>query len=174
MNTTSSQCTTNHCYSRRHNTLPARPTAFNRLRLPFQELTAPSARTLPTTPNGFGTEPSLFARRYSRRRICFRFLPLLICLSPGSILAPRQTPVSARRDPTARLEASPFGHRGFRTPFVPLAYRTPLRPSSPSEPTDPPTGVPCSSQISNINLYYIYIYIIIFENIATNCLAAHS
>jgi len=34
---------------------------------------------------GFGAGPGRFARRYSGRRVCFRFLPLLICLSSGSL-----------------------------------------------------------------------------------------
>ena len=89
---------------------------------------------------GFGTGTSRFARRYSGCRVCFRFLPLLICLSSGSIRSKRAPGGAAPGELTAPVTA-PFGHRGLRTSPVAPDFRILLRPSSFSEPTDPPTGL---------------------------------
>ena len=62
-----------------------------------QTLTPPSFAVLPTAPEGFRTGPNRFARRYSGRRFCFRFLPLLICLSSGSSLSLLTTEVRQQR-----------------------------------------------------------------------------
>ena len=98
------------------------------------------ALALPTAPAGFRTGTSRFARRYSGRRVCFRFLPLLICLSSGSSLSRRAAAAAAPGALNTPVTA-PFGHRGLRTSPVAPAFRILLRPSSLSEPTDPPTGL---------------------------------
>jgi len=85
-NTTPSRCTTNHRYSPIYSCLARGP----RLSLDPRRLSAPSpsfskpSHSSPLKKGGFGSGTGPFARRYSGRRICFRFLPLLICLSSGS------------------------------------------------------------------------------------------
>lgn len=107
---------------------------------PFTEGPRRFALALPTAPEGFRTGTSRFARRYSGRRVCFRFLPLLICLSSGSSLSGRAAAAAAPGALNSPVTA-PFGHRGLRTSPVAPAFRILLRPSSLSEPTDPPTGL---------------------------------
>ena len=90
--TTPSLCTTNHSYSSASPLLPG-PRAFTGLRV-FSDA-CPSIAAA-TTPFGFSTGPNLFVRHYYGRRVCFRFLPLLICLSLGGRPPTRATSVHMR------------------------------------------------------------------------------
>ena len=120
-NTTPSRCTTNHRYS------PITPAHFEGdpgchwFRAASQRL-PPQAKPRPhSSPfnhivmgikGGFGKGTGPFARRYSGRRFCFRFLPLLICLSSESPPPAASAPLlrAARRSGAAATRTASLGY----------------------------------------------------------------